>query len=258
VCGLIDLIFPDNCRVCEEPLVSQPPFKNSRIPVCSQCLNAPRAFEAEFYCVACRTPFVNRAPLDDSGVCALCRLGVNGFDQVYSFGAYDGTLRKLIHVFKFDGVRTLQRPLGDLLARALPRELGFDAIVPMPLHWRRRWSRGFNQAELLAKEIGRRWGVPVRNLVRRKKATIPQAGLTSAQRRKNVQGAFAIKPGMRLDGKRVLLIDDVLTTGATASACARVLKRAGAAHVTFLALARRDRRAPVEILTSAAGAGMGS
>jgi ComF family protein len=208
---------------------------------------------------------VNRAPLDESGRCALCRLGLNGFDQVYSFGAYEGVLRKLIHVFKFEGVRTLQRPLGSLLARALPRESSFDAIVPMPLHWRRRWQRGFNQSELLAREIGRKWGVPVFALVRRKRATAPQAGLTSAQRRKNVQGAFEVRKGQRLKGIRILLIDDVLTTGATASACARALKRAGAAQVTFLALARRDRRAAFEAsfevsddTSGAAAAGLGS
>jgi ComF family protein len=162
----------------------------------------------------------------------------------------------LIHVFKFEGVRTLQRPLGALLARALPRESSFDAVVPMPLHWRRRWQRGFNQSELLAREIARKWNVPVCGLVRRKRATAPQAGLTSAERRKNVQGAFAVKKAARLNGTRLLLIDDVLTTGATASACARALKRAGAAHVTFLALARRDRRAAFEdIAGMAASAG---
>jgi len=218
-------------------------------------------FRAEFYCVSCRTPFLNRAPLDESGRCALCRLDLNGFDQVYSFGAYEGVLRKLIHVFKFGGVRTLQRPLGALMAQALPRELSFDAVVPMPLHWRRRWQRGFNQSELLAREIARKWSVPVRALVRRKRATAPQAGLTSAQRRKNVQGAFGVKKGMRLKGMRLLLIDDVLTTGATASACARALKRAGAAQVTFLALARRDRRSALEAsddIAMAAAAGSGS
>jgi ComF family protein len=207
--------------------------------------------------VCCRTPFQNRAPLDESGRCALCRLGLNGFDEVYSFGAYEGVLRKLIHIFKFEGVRTLQRPLGALLAQALPRESGFDAIVPMPLHWRRRWQRGFNQSELLAREIGRRWNVPVRGLVRRKRATVPQAGLTSAQRRKNVQGAFKAGRGAPLKGMRILLIDDVLTTGATASACARALKRAGAGRVTFLTLARRDRRAAFEDLSGAVTAGAG-
>ncbi len=115
-------------------------------------------------------------------------------------------------------------------------------IVPMPLHWRRRWERGFNQSELLAQEIAKKWNVPLRQAVRRVKATAPQAGLTNAKRRVNVGGAFAVKGNARLDGARVLLVDDVLTTGATAAACARVLKRAGAAHVALLALARTDRR----------------
>lgn len=256
MCGLLDLLFPDHCRVCEERLVfNQPPYEISRIPVCSSCLKAPELFQAEFYCAACRTPFVNRAPLDEAGLCALCRLGMNGFDQVYTFGAYDGTLRKLIHLFKFEGVETLRKPLGALLAQVLPREASFDAIVPMPLHWLRRWQRGFNQSELLAREIGRRWNAPVINVVRRRKATAPQAGLTSSQRRKNVQGAFEVKQGRRPEGMRLLLIDDVLTTGATASACARMLKRAGASQVTLLALARRDRRSGMELAAGTAAAG---
>jgi ComF family protein len=236
-CGLLDLLFPDDCRVCGEAL-----HEVSRIPVCGRCLKEPKPLHAEFYCVTCRTPFVNRHPLDETGRCPLCRLGLNGFDQVYSFGAYEGTLRQLIHLFKFNGVQPLKRTFGDFLTQVLPRELRFDAIVPMPLHWRRRWQRGFNQSELLSREIARRWGVPVRKAVLRTRATPPQAGLTSAQRRLNVRGAFEAARNMRLDGMRILLVDDVLTTGATAGACARALKKAGAAHVSLLALARRDRR----------------
>jgi predicted amidophosphoribosyltransferase len=185
---------------------------------------------------------------------------------VYSYGSYEGTLRKLIHIFKFEKVHTLATPLGNLLARVLPREQRFDAIVPMPLHWRRRWERGFNQSELLAKEIARRWNVPVVDVVRRVKASPPQAGLTNAKRRANVSGAFAtarpwhhpwrrvvrfaarnraLLKTPRLDGQRVLLVDDVLTTGATAAACARALKHAGALHVTLLTVARTDRRIAV-------------
>ena len=115
-------------------------------------------------------------------------------------------------------------------------------IVPMPLHWRRRFERRFNQSALLAREISKRWNVPVHGAVRRRRATLPQAGLTNAKRRTNVAGAFKMKRGRRLDGLHILLVDDVLTTGASAAACARVLKRAGAARVTVLALARTDRR----------------
>lgn len=212
------------------------------MPVCRECLAKPEPLAADFYCVQCRAPFLSRFPLDDEGRCALCRRGVRGFDAAYSFGFYEDELRKLIQLFKYGRVQTLAGPLGRLLARALPREQNFDVIVPMPLHWRKRWQRGFNQAELLAHEIGRRTHIPVRNALRRVRNTASQAGLTSAKRRENVSGAFQTKGRRALDAQRVLLIDDVMTTGATAASCARALKRGGARQVTLLTLARADRR----------------
>jgi ComF family protein len=167
---------------------------------------------------------------------------LQGFDTAYSYGAYEGVLRDLIHLFKYDRIRTLARPLGELLAAAYPRHERLDAIIPMPLHWRRFWRRGFNQSALLAGELSRRCGLPVIRAVRRVRPTAPQAGLTNARRRANVAGAFAPSRRARISGLRVLLVDDVMTTGATASACSRALKRAGAGYVTFLALARADRR----------------
>lgn len=218
---------------------------------------------ADHFCVACRMPFLNAFPLDDEGRCALCRLGLSGFDAVYTYGSYAGSLRKLIHLFKYGGVQPLAKPFGEFLVRALPRELQFDAIVPMPLHWRRRWTRGFNQSTLLAREVSKRWKIPVRNVIRRTRSTPAQAGLTNAKRRINVRGAFKVKT--RMDGMRLLLVDDVLTTGASAAACARALKQAGAAHVSVLALARTDRRGALidqmpsyqEEQSSAAAAGSG-
>jgi ComF family protein len=112
----------------------------------------------------------------------------------------------------------------------------------MPLYWRKRWQRGFNQSELLAREIGRRTNTPVENALRRVRNTSAQAGLTSAKRRLNVSGAFQARKRAAIDGRRVLLIDDVMTTGATAASCARALQRAGARQVTLLTLARADRR----------------
>jgi ComF family protein len=164
------------------------------------------------------------------------------FDGAYCFGAYEGALRQLIHLFKYRKMRALEGPLGRLLARALPRDRAFDAVVPVPLHWKRRWRRGFNQSELLARAMARRCGVPVLNVLSRKRATRSQAGLTNAARRGNVSGAFRARRTPSLDGKRILLVDDVMTTGATAAACAGALKRAGARSVTVLALARVDRR----------------
>lgn len=241
-CRLLNLVFPDDCHVCGEALQTF-----SRVPVCAGCLADPQPFAAEFYCVSCKTPFVNRAPLDEAGQCALCRLGAKGFDAAYTYGSYEGTLRSLVHLYKYGKMEPLASHFGPMLARALPRETAVDVVVPMPLHWRKRWQRGFNQAELLANEIARRWHAPVRNVVRRRKNTAAQAGLTNAKRRANVQGAFRVRG--RLDGKHVLLVDDVMTTGATASACARALKRAGAARVTLLTLARTDRRMALDVGT---------
>lgn len=170
----------------------------------------------------------------------LCRGGMRGFDDVFCYGAYDGTLRKLIHLFKYNGMRRLTRPLGALLSDALPRDRQFDLVTAVPLHWRRRWQRGYNQAELLGKAIARARGIRVANLLRRGSATRAQAGLSNAQRRENVAGAFRAR--RRVAGLRILLVDDVMTTGATAGACARALKRAGAKSVSLLTLARVDRR----------------
>jgi ComF family protein len=159
---------------------------------------------------------------------------------------YDGTLRTLIHLYKYSGMKPLAGPLAGLLVRAMPTETRFDAVVPVPLHWRKRWDRGFNQAELLARHIAKKRGIPVWNALRRRRATATQAGLASAGRRRNVAGAFVLKspgkPNPQLAGRRILLIDDVMTTGATASACASALKRGGAESVSLLTLARVDRR----------------
>ena len=197
---------------------------------------------AEFFCTACRTPFLSPFPLDDHGLCGLCRLGANGFDAAYSFGSYQAELRKLIHLFKYSGVQTLDRPLGRFLSLALPRGERFDALVPMPMHWLKRWHRGFNQAELLANQLSGKTRIPVLKVVRRVHQKAAQAGLTNAKRRANVVGAFRVPNRGAVAGKRILLIDDVMTTGATASACAKVLKRAGAVHVSLLTVARVDRR----------------
>ena len=182
------------------------------------------------------------------GRCRLCRAGITEFERAWAWGEYDGALRALIHLLKYDRVSPLAEPLGALMALGLPRGSSGEAavpdvIVPMPLHWRRRLERGFNQAELLARVVGKRTGIPVEaGAAERRKATPPQAGLTNAQRRLNVSGAFEVKEKDLIRGHRVLLVDDVLTTGATASACSAALRRAGATSVSVLTLARVDRR----------------
>jgi len=214
----------------------------SRIPVCRTCLNTAQAFTPEFHCRRCRTPFANRFPLDQEGVCRLCRGGGNRFDAAYTFGSYDGTLRRLIHLLKYEGVESVAAPLGRHLSEALPREQNFDWIVPVPMHWRRRLQRGFNHAEVLATELARRTGIPAERGLKRNRRTAPQAQLTGAARRRNLAGAFRVADRFEVKGKRILLVDDVFTTGSTANACASALKRAGAAHVSVLTVARADRR----------------
>lgn len=196
----------------------------------------------EYFCITCRTPFQNRFPLDAAGRCRLCRTGARGFESAYCFGAYEGALRELIHLFKYRRMKPLARALSAYLVSALPRDQKFDVVVPMPLYWRRKWRRGFNQSELLARRIAQSCGIPLRNAVRRIRSTQTQAGLSNAERRENVAGAFRVRSPRVIQGRRVLLIDDVMTTGATASACGLALRRGGAKSVTLLALARVDRR----------------
>ncbi|HUB83519.1 MAG TPA: ComF family protein [Bryobacteraceae bacterium] len=186
---------------------------------------------------------MNSFPLDSEGRCALCRAGLRGFDAAYCYGSYEGVLRELIHLYKYNQIQTLRNPLGDLMVRALPLEEVFDAVTPVPLHWRKQWQRGFNQSELLAREIARRREIPVVRALARVRFTKTQAGLSNSQRRKNVAAAFRCRRSAKtLAGKRVLLIDDVMTTGSTAAACARELQRAGAARVVLATVARVDRR----------------
>jgi ComF family protein len=185
---------------------------------------------------------MNAYPLDERGVCSVCRSGLRGFDRATCFGFYEGTLRSLIHLYKYSGMKPLARPLARFLERAIDVDERFDAVAAVPLHWRRKWERGFNQAELLARHVAARRNIPLVNVLRRKRPTQVQASLAMAGRRRNVAGAFILRAGANVSGRRILLIDDVMTTGATASACAMVLKRAGAKSVSLATLARVDRR----------------
>lgn len=189
-------------------------------------------------------------PLDEHDLCTVCRESLVNFDTAYSFGSYEGPLQQLIHLLKYGKVETLAGPMARLLVRALPLEQTFDAVIAMPMHWRKRWERGFNQAELLALPVARRYGLKLSANLRRKRYTKPQAGLTEAERRENLKGSFRVRKAGQIAGKRILLIDDVFTTGATLRAAAAELKAAGAAHVSALTLARVDRRSFSSALNS--------
>ncbi|HEU0122890.1 MAG TPA: ComF family protein [Bryobacteraceae bacterium] len=214
----------------------------SRLPYCESCQKPPEAMSADHFCLRCRTPFITDRPLDHHGVCRKCRSGLTGYDYAYSFGYYEGPLRKMIHHFKYAGVEVLSGPLGALMVQALPMDLQVDMIVPVPLHWRRRLWRGYNQCELLARPLESRLSVPVVRAIRKTRHTETQATSTPAQRRSNLTGAFVLADQKIVEGKRVLLVDDVLTTGATVTTCSTLLRRGGAKSVTVLTLARVDRR----------------
>ncbi|MBI4459916.1 MAG: ComF family protein [Acidobacteria bacterium] len=192
-------------------------------------------------CATCGLFLQGPAVLHQTSLCGLCRRNAFRFEQARSFGPYEGTLQALIQRFKYDGLRPLARPLGKFLVDAARRlnASSWDLILPVPLHRRRQRQRGFNQAALLAAQASKFLGVPVgsRDCVRIRD-TRPQTGLRAGERRKNVAGAFHVPHPDRIRALRVLLLDDVLTTGATANACAQALLEAGAQGVWVATLAR--------------------
>jgi ComF family protein len=166
------------------------------------------------------------------------------FDRARAAASYDGVMRDLIHGLKFldrhEGAPLFGRMLAEAARDLLP---GAEVITPMPLFWRRLVWRRFNQAALLAQALGRETGLPVEMMaLRRIRSTASQVGLSGAERQRNVEGAFAVAPRRagKIVGRRVLLVDDVVTTGATANACAAALKAAGASGVDVVSLARVD------------------
>jgi ComF family protein len=187
-------------------------------------------------------PLSGAAPL---AVCGRCRRGLSLFRTGFSLGPYEGALRAVIHELKFHGRRRVAARLAERIAASPGSAAVLTAeavLVPVPLHPRRRRERGFNQSELLARALARRCPVvtvAADALVRRKE-TPPQTGLTAAARRSNVAGAFAVRRRSRVDGRVVVVVDDVVTTGATARACARALREAGAVEVRLLSAARVD------------------
>ena len=203
-------------------------------------------------------PFASPHALDSSvGKCGECREDVQAFDGARTFGIYAGRLRQVVLRLKFAGDERLGVRLGEQMATAwasLPQagEFVLPLIVPVPLHPSRRRERGFNQSELLAAGLVRalrrrsEGAAPqiAKACLRRKRATPPQTGLSVAARRENLRGAFEVIKPEEVRGRQVVLVDDVMTTGATLSACARALKRAGAVRVMGLALARATPQFP--------------
>jgi ComF family protein len=242
VTALLDLIFPPFCPVCERRL-----GEGRRDPLCAACWAALGRI-APPYCRLCGLPFRSfpagpAGPVSTAGhTCGRCRHRPPPFTYARSAIRYEEVAREAVHALKFGGRRALARPLGDLLAEAAATGIPAaapDLLTPVPLHPRRERERGFNQALLLAKRLGRSWKVPVRaGVLARRIATRPQTELPAEARRANVRDAFVLRRPDLVAGRHVVLIDDVFTTGSTVAACARRLKEGGASIVGVLTVAR--------------------
>lgn len=210
-------------------------------------------------CTVCGEKLYGHYFQDDSGpVCGLCRQTPPHFRRAVAYGAYEGALRDLVHLLKYDGIRAAARVLGKLLNAAIADEIvaGFR-VVPVPLAKSKRRARGFNQAEEIGRAFSRERGDSSikmdTGLLVRTRETISQTGLTREQRKANLRGAFAVVNRTEVEGRRFLLVDDVMTTGATADECSRALLRAGAKEV-FVATVARATRETESVLVRAAGA----
>jgi ComF family protein len=217
----LDLLYPPQCPGC------------GRVGVlfCDRCRSLVQAYPADV-CFRCARPQLIR------GLCPTCSAIGSSLEAVFPATIFVGPIRKAIHDFKYEGVRDLAIPLADwLLAAWRLYDLAADLIVPVPLHSKREAERGYNQSALLAEVLGRGVRVPVnKHLLSRRRATLPQVGLSLQQRHRNVEKAFACQNSL-LD-KVVVVVDDVCTTGATLEACAEVLRDAGAMSVWGFTLAR--------------------
>ena len=230
--SLIDFFFPPLCLVCKRPLLSY-----ERAFLCGSCI-ADLTFIDSPLCCSCGILFTSRA--GDDHLCGNCMESPPHFDRARAAGVYAGTLRNAIHQFKYRGGLMFAKPLGQLLAEHGSRLLtveAIDLIVPVPLHRRRLRQRGYNQSLELARHVGACWTIPVApEWLVRNRETPQQTALSRQERDRNMRGAFAWN-GPSLGDKRVVLIDDVYTSGATANECAGVLKKSGAGTVEVLTLA---------------------
>ncbi|BDG03796.1 ComF family protein [Anaeromyxobacter oryzae] len=219
--ALLDLVYPPRCAACRAPLDGEP-----FCPICAGAIDPVPSG-----CARCGLPGLAPA-------CGACLAAPPAFERVRAAGLFGGPLADAVHGLKYGGRAALARPLGAWLAARAPLPPG-AVVVSVPLGRARRIARGYDQAALLADGLVRAAGVPVRRLrgaLVRVRETPPQVGRTRAERLRNVAGAFAATAAVA--GRHVVLVDDVVTTGATAEAAATALRRAGARSVEVVALAR--------------------
>ena len=247
--SLFATLVPAECRICNQLLTNI-----SRTPVCDFCRTRIKPFET-LQCAICGelllsshfAGFAGEPAAPSAALCGLCQRARPSYVKAVSRGPYEGALRDLVHLLKYDRVQSAAGILGEQLAMALAGvvlEAGPNPImIPVPLHASKLRTRGFNQAERIAAATVKRLKTSVELnavILVRHRATESQTGLTRHQRRQNIRGAFRVNPKMlhHIVRKNIILVDDVFTTGTTAEECARVLLRAGAQHVWVATVAR--------------------
>ena len=228
--SIIDLFFPKTCPGCGR-VISSDNF------LCKDC-SKELTFIRPPLCPICGIPL----EFGESHICGKCLIKPPFFKAARSCALYQGPLSKSISLFKYEGVTALARPLSLIMIRALSpfiEKANVDLILPVPLHIKRLRQRGFNQALLLARQLGKGLGIPVNGSILKKvKETPPQVGLSQKKRLKNVKGSFKVFSKKEIEDKNILLVDDVFTTGTTVNECSKVLVRAGARGVFVITLAR--------------------
>ncbi len=240
----VTLLYPKACAICNH---------NASDHFCSDCWNKIEFLKPPL-CPKCGRPFASDISLSYSPdhLCSECRDTKTYFDRAAAVGPYEGTLAEAIHLFKYKHKKGLGRTLGRIMIDYIISSPSFSPVsldslsllqalivLPVPLHPGRLREREFNQSLLLAKEISKEFKIPVlMDNLRRIRWTRPQIELKGEERLINVKGAFALKNPETIEGKSILLIDDVYTTGATIRECSKVLKKAGAEKVYVFTLAR--------------------
>lgn len=235
---ILNIILPRQCAVCSTNING-----SKRDFLCDCCFEAIEIIKDPF-CKSCGRPFVSKETLRHSPghLCAACREKKLYFHSARAIGAYSGILKKLIHIYKFKKKRALGEPLSEIMIDHLDKRferIDFDMLLPVPLHKKRLREREFDQSLLLALHMGRRLKIPVlADFLIRCRYTRPQLELKVKERARNVKNAFKINGVNRIEGKNILLVDDVFTTGATVNECSRVLKKQKPNRIDVLVLSR--------------------
>ncbi len=233
--GVWDLVLPGICMACGR-------HAPAAAGLCDQCNLRLLNLVGLAYCPRCGTTLGPNIPPREDG-CRACGHLLPRFAQAVRLGPYAPPLRRLVQRLKYHNRDAMARRLGDMLADAVMMrcaDVDFDVAVPVPMYWRRRVARGYNHAAVLARFAGHRLGLPVHNELRRVRNTPPQVNLPRTRRIENVKGAFEVSSARAVRGARVLLIDDVTTTGATANEAARTLLSAGASSVHLGVVAKAE------------------